>query len=385
MINGLLTLLVILFAGIGGGAVWYERQLDVAGPLKAPANFVVKRGEGARDIAKRLEESGIISSQHLFIGKYVTHAFGRTFGGKGLNLQAGEYIFEAGSSVRQVVNILSEGRTALIGVTIPEGLTSQQVVDRLNGMEVLTGKITQVPPEGSLMPDTYRVPRSMDRNKVIEMMQSMMSKFLADAWEKRREGLPVRTPQEAVVLASIVEKETGRRDERAQVAGVFSNRLTKGMRLQSDPTILYGVDGGKVRWGRPIYRSEINRKTAHNTYQIDGLPPTPICNPGRAAIEAVLNPASTTDLYFVADGKGGHIFSETLKEHNAAVANWRRIERELAARKTSQPTASSAEGDQPKGLPTVVNAPETVKALAAGAAYTVPLPTRKPRSARASQ
>lgn len=235
------------------------------------------------------------------------------------------------------------------------------------------------------MPDTYRVPRSMDRNKVIEMMQSMMSKFLADAWEKRREGLPVRTPQEAVVLASIVEKETGRRDERAQVAGVFSNRLTKGMRLQSDPTILYGVDGGKVRWGRPIYRSEINRKTAHNTYQIDGLPPTPICNPGRAAIEAVLNPASTTDLYFVADGKGGHIFSETLKEHNAAVANWRRIERELAARKTSQPTASSAEGDQPKGLPTVVNAPETVKALAAGAAYTVPLPTRKPRSARASQ
>ena len=307
LLNGLLTVAVIFFAAIGGAAVWYETRLDRAGPLREATSFVVRRGEGARDIAKRLEAKGVISSQHLFVGKYVLQSFGKLFGGKGLTLQAGEYAFEPGVSIRQVSNMMSEGRTMLFSVTIPEGLTSHQIVVRLNRMSTLTGTVHEIPGEGTLMPDTYRVPRNMDRNKVIALMRQEMRKFVDKAWASRRDALPIKSAHDAVVLASIIEKETGRREERGRVAGVFANRLARGMRLQSDPTILYGIDKGKVRWGRPIYRSEINRRTAHNTYQIDGLPPTPICNPGRASILAALKPAQTSDLFFVADGRGGHI------------------------------------------------------------------------------
>lgn len=382
LLNGFLTLIVVLLVVIGGGALWYDSQLDQAGPLKKQVSFVVRRGEGARDIARRLEESGIISSQYLFVGNYVVQSFGRSFGGKGINLQAGDYVFQPGTSVRQIASVIGEGRTQLMSVTIPEGLTSQQIVERLNKISSLSGEISVIPAEGSLMPDTYRVPRNGDRNKVLRLMEEKMQAFIVEAWSNRREGLGVTSPQEAIVLASIVEKETGRRDERERVAGVFNNRLLKGIRLQSDPTILYGIDKGKVSWGRPIYRSEINRKTDHNTYQIDGLPPTPICNPGRASIAAVLNPARTSELYFVADGQGGHIFSETLKDHNSAVANWRRIERELVAkRRESGSGATGVAGQAAPPPPAVLNAPETIKALAAGADLSVPLPSRKPRGA----
>lgn len=396
-INGLFTASVVLLLVLGGGALWFESELDRAGPLKAPQNFVVRRGEGARDIAKRLEDNGVIGSQHMFVGKYVVQALGRMFGGEGVNLQAGEYLFEPGVSIREVTRIIAEGKTVLLSITIPEGLTSHQIVDRLNRFSSLSGQVTEIPPEGSLMPDTYRVSRNMERSKVLDMMREQMRRFLDDAWGKRPDGLPVKSPQEVVVLASIVEKETGRKDERTRVAGVFTNRLRKGMRLQSDPTILYGLDKGKVNWGRPIMRSEIGRKTEHNTYQIDGLPVTPICNPGRASIEAVLNPAATDELYFVADGTGGHIFSTTLKDHNAAVANWRKIEVDRQSRAKDAREKADGASQTPVG-PAVLNVPggtgksssakagpEAVDASSKGTGTQAPPPARKPPRKSAGQ
>jgi UPF0755 protein len=211
-----------------------------------------------------------------------------------------------------------------------------------------------VPPEGSLMPDTYKIARGMNRQAVVDMMQQEAQKFVQRAWASRAQNLPLRTPKDAVILASIVEKETGRRDEREKVAAVFVNRLRTNMKLQSDPTILYGLHGSQVAWGRPITRADINSKTEHNTYQIPGLPPTPICNPGRAALQAVLNPAKTNALYFVANGTGGHTFSDNLKDHNSAVSTWRRIETDIRARQAEAqkagrpvPAAAAIDPQQP--------------------------------------
>jgi UPF0755 protein len=211
----------------------------------------------------------------------------------------------------------------------------------------------------------------MERNELLERMQAEMQRFLAATWEKRQPDLPLKTPQEAVVFASIVEKETGRADERDRVAGVFINRMRKGMKLQSDPTVIYGIAGGQGVLGRPLTRADLDQKTAHNTYQIDGLPPTPICNPGRSAIEATLNPATTGDLFFVADGNGGHVFSQTLKGHNAAVSNWRKIEREMRAKQEAETKAAAASA---AALPLPAG-----KAAAAAAGGAVPMPVRKPK------
>jgi UPF0755 protein len=216
----------------------------------------------------------------------------------------------------------------------------------------LTGEIVTLPPEGTLLPETFIVQRGASRQAVIEGMQTESRKLMTKMWAQRKKDLPLKSWEEAIILASIVEKETGRNDERAKVAAVFVNRLRQNMRLQSDPTILYGLSGGKVVWNRPIHRSEIAQKTSHNTYQIDGLPPTPICNPGRAAIEAVLNPPDTKDLYFVADGSGGHVFSDSLKEHNANVAKWRAAEKEMK-KAAPAPTDAATTGQ------TIVNAPPT--------------------------
>ncbi len=380
-INGLFTFALVCLLLIGGFVVWVDTQLSAAGPLSKEVSFVVRRGEGARDIAKRLAAKGVISSQYLFVTHYVVRSMAQRFGGgKPLTLKAGDYVFKPRVSIGEVASALVQGKTVLFRISIPEGLTSYQIVQRLNKAPNLTGTISQVPAEGSLMPDTYRVPRNMDRNDVIGLMQKQMRKMISAAWSNRQENLPIKSPDEAIVLASIVEKETGRRDERALVAGVFVNRLRKKIRLQSDPTILYGLDGGKVKWGRPIYRSEIKKKTAHNTYAIDGLPPTPICNPGRAAILAVLNPAQTAALFFVADGRGGHIFSETLKQHNAAVAKWRRIERRLRReQKKRKLAANNGQGGEAaakrdaNGKPVVPPA-DAVSAAGGG----IPIPMRRP-------
>src|SRR4029077_7452970 len=210
-----------------------------------------------------------------------------------------------------------------------EGLTSQQIIDRLNADPNLSGEIAETPAEGSLLPETFVTQRGAPRQTVLDSMQAEARRVMEGLWAQRKKDLPIKSWEDAVILASIVEKETGRNDERQRVAAVFHNRLRLNMRLQSDPTILYGLQGGKVAWGRPILRSEISQKTSHNTYQIDGPPPTAICNPGRLAIEAVLNPADTKELYFVADGSGGHVFSETLKDHNSNVSKWRATEKDI--------------------------------------------------------
>ncbi len=195
------------------------------------------------------------------------------------------------------------------------------------------------------MPETYSIEKGMSRQELLERMQAKQKQVLEAAWERRREGLPLQSPEHAVVLASIIEKETGRADERERIAGVFSNRLLKGMPLQSDPTILYGIYGGGVRWGKPILQSEKDAKNAHNTYQIKGLPPTPICNPGARRLEAALNPSQHGDVFFVADGTGGHIFSATLKDHNAAVANWRKFEKDMRAVRRATPGTANPGAD----------------------------------------
>lgn len=369
-INSLLTLCVIVLVGVFAGTMWLDREFEKAGPLSEPKTVTVRRGEGARDIALRLESEGVIASQHVFVTYYLARVARAWFGAAPLQLKAGDYQFDPGQSIRQVADEIGEGRSVLTSVTIPEGLTSHQIVERLKADPSLSGTITTVPAEGSLLPDTYKLPRGSARTAVIDLMQQERRKLIEKAWQDRAPNLPLKTMEEALVLASIVEKETGRRDEREKVAAVFVNRLRQGIRLQSDPTILYGLFGGQVSWGKPILRSEIQSRTAHNTYQIAGLPPTPICNPGRASILATLRPAETKDLYFVADGKGGHIFSETLKDHNAAVANWRKVEKDIRGReaeaKASSRSAAAVEAE-----------PAPAPAAATGSAN-IPLPVRKP-------
>jgi UPF0755 protein len=298
--------------------------------------------------------------------------------------------------MREVLDTLVEGKAILHTVSIPEGLTSYQVVERLNAHPELTGKINIVPPEGSLLPDTYRFARGTDREELIARMQNEQRKFVEKVWPKRASDLPFKTPEEAVNLASIVEREAGKADERPRVAAVFVNRLRKNMKLQSDPTIIYGLSGGKGTLGRPILRTEIQQMTPYNTYTIKGLPPTPIANPGRAALEAVLKPAKTGDLYFVADGTGGHTFSETYDEHKKGVGEWRNIEREIrakqeAAKAEAEKQAAAASGTSVSA--TAVAAAEPTRTVIPGVAITasstdqaatlddsgMPMPVRKPK------
>jgi UPF0755 protein len=222
-------------------------------------------------------------------------------------------------------------------------------VDRLNADPVLSGEIGELPLEGALMPDTYKFTRGATREQMLEQMQRVQERVVSEIWARRAPALPIETPEEFVTLASIVEKETGRADERSRVAGVFLNRLERGMRLQSDPTVLYGLFGGHGRPpDRTIFQSDLDKPTEYNTYQIEGLPPGPIANPGRAALEAVANPSRTDELYFVADGTGGHVFSSTLEEHNQNVARWRRIRAEqdaAAAAAAAEEAGAGAEAD----------------------------------------
>jgi len=271
-------------------------------------------------------------------------------GDKALQLKAGDYEVRAGASVRELVDLISEGKTVTYKVTVPEGLTSQQIVDRLQADPNLSGDITATPAEGGLLPETFVTQRGAARQGVLDSMAAESRKLMERLWVQRKKDLPIKTWDEAVILASIVEKETGRNDERDRVAAVFINRLRQNMRLQSDPTILYGLFGGKVVWGRPIQRTEIGQKTAHNTYQIDGLPPTPICNPGRHSIEAVLQPRESRELYFVADGSGGHAFAATLKDHNANVQKWRLVEKDLKIKTAVEPPPEEATAKGRPGL-----------------------------------
>lgn len=380
----IITLSIVVLVLTGGLALLLGHFYERPGPLSASRSVVIEKGAGRIEIAEQLEREGIISSRWAFVANHLVRNV--MSGGKPLELKAGEYEIKAAASMRDVLELLGEGKSILYKVTLPEGLTSQQIVERLLAEPNLSGEVTQIPPEGSLLPDTYRVSKGMSRQELLDRMQQDSAEFLAQAWEKRAPDLPVSSPREALILASIVEKETGQDDERQRVAAVFVNRLKKKMRLQSDPTIIYGVVGGRGTLGRPITRTDIDTKTDYNTYHISGLPPAPICNPGRLTIEATLNPAATNDLYFVANGSGGHTFSETLTAHNVAVQNWRKIEKSqaLGQDRNAGPGVAETEDalavNETPATPAAASASEATAVVQPPAkASTVPLPVRKPK------
>lgn len=347
LISGVLTVSLVFMLLFGGMSFVIYNQYESPGPLEASRVVVIPKGEGRIAIAERLEKDGIISNRWTFVGGHLLQSFiGRKKNGE---LKAGEYEIKEHASMRDVIETLSEGKSILYKTTLPEGLTSEQIVERLKAEPSLSGEITRIPPEGALLPDTYYFSKGTPRQEILDRMQDQMEKALATLWESRDPELPVKSLAELVTFASIVEKETGRADERDRVAAVFYNRLRKGMRLQSDPTIVYGIVGGQGSLGRGITKFDIETKSPYNTYQINGLPPGPICNPGKSALEAALHPAKTTDLYFVADGTGGHAFSETLKEHNTAVQKWREVEKQRA--KQADDAADAKEDDNSAPIP----------------------------------
>ena len=322
-----LAVLVVLpmsIALIAGGVFLYGKWLfEAAGPAQTPTVVWLAPGLGLSAIAERLHDAHVLNEQHIF---RLAVRLNKVVG----SLKAGEYEIPAHASMADIARILREGKSIVHQITVPEGLTSLEVLDIVKADPVLVGDLPPAPAEGSLLPETYNFTRGTTRAQIVQRMQKAASQLINEAWPHRAANLPYKSQKEAIILASIVEKETGLAAERPKVAAVFVNRLRKPMRLQSDPTIIYGITGGKGPLGRPIRQSELERVTPYNTYQVDGLPPTPICNPGKASIEAVLNPPETGDLYFVADGTGGHAFASSLSEHDRNVSRWRQVERKAA-------------------------------------------------------
>lgn len=321
-LNFVVSAIVLLTIAAGIAFYFGRMEFEGEGPNRVATTFLVRPNAHVKEIAEQLEDRGLVSDARIFrLGV-------QAYGNQGA-LKAGEYAIKPGASMHEIMDLMRSGKSVLYSLTIPEGLTVAQAFQRIAENDVLVGELPEeMPPEGSLAADTQRFTRGMTRKEIVEKMMADQKALVASIWEKRAPDLPIRTVEEFVTLASIVEKETGRADERPHVASVFINRLKRNMRLQSDPTILYGLFGGEGRPAdRPIFQSDKDKPTPYNTYAIDGLPPTPIANPGRAALEAVANPSQTKDLYFVADGSGGHVFAETLEEHNRNVARWREIER----------------------------------------------------------
>jgi len=318
--SGFLSFMLIIAVVAMFGVGWGARRLNEPGPLTADKVVIIPPAEFL-DITAQLEREGVIDNTFLFNAALVIE-------GNRSKLQKGEYVFHQGATLRDVMETLVSGKQVLHAITIPEGLTSEQVLVRLAESDVLGGEVRDMPKEGSLLPETYKVTRGTSRSDLVRKMQEDQRKIVDQIWARRSSDLPFRSPYEMIILASIVEKETGKADERPRVAGVFINRLQRHMRLQSDPTIVYGLVGGKGSLGHPISRAELDKFSPYNTYQIDGLPPGPIANPGRAALEAVANPSRTQDLYFVADGTGGHVFADSLDQHARNVQRWRQIEKD---------------------------------------------------------
>ncbi len=344
-LSGLLSFVLIgAFLGVGGFA-WAMRETTKPGPLTADKVVVIGRDDESEggSIPEQLARAGVIDSPLVFNLAVLVD-------GNRPKLRHGEFLFKQNASLRDVEDILVFGKMVLHKVTVPEGLTSDQVVQRLRGNDVFAGDIKEIPREGSILPETYEFERGVSRAKVLAVMEQAQAKVVDEIWKKRAPDLPIKSPGELVTLASIVEKETGRADERPHVAGVFINRLQKRMKLESDPTIVYGLVGGKGTLGHPISKSELIQPTPYNTYIIPGLPPGPITNPGKAALEAVANPSPTKDLYFVADGTGGHAFADTLEQHQKNVQHWREIEKDAKDRLAPDavPTAPAPGAPAPK-------------------------------------
>lgn len=373
-----LTLMIVLLLALGGAIAWGKKEFTAIGPLEQAVCLRVEPGATLRAVTRSLEAQGAVSHPSIF-------RMGAQYTERADQLRFGSYLLPAAISMDEILDLVTRGGASTCGsevlyrvgvtradtivreldpatqrftevvsfdaneeppaeyatftegpdvryrITLAEGVTSWQVVDALSKAEFLSGSIDGTPAEGSLAPDSYEVRRGADRASLIEDMQARQSRILADLWAERADDLPLNSPEEALILASIVEKETGVAEERRQVASVFVNRLNQGMRLQTDPTVIYGITGGQGVLGRGIRQSELNAETPYNTYRISGLPPTPIANPGRASIAAALNPDDTPYIFFVADGTGGHAFAVTLAEHNRNVARWREIEAQMRA------------------------------------------------------
>ena len=377
--NALSLFIVILIIAVGMIA-WGKSQYTNPGPLAEAICLRVEKGSNFSRVASKLSDQGAISNATIF-------RLGVEYSDKKSALKAGSFLVDEGASMEEIVDVVTRGGASTCGtevvyrigvlaaevqvreldpatqeyeitaefkpaelegaapeaytkvrnesdtryrIALAEGVTSWQIVDSLNRADFLEGEVAEVPAEGTLAPDSYEVKEGADRATLLADMQTAQSAILAEAWEARAPDLPYDSPEAALIMASIVEKETGLAEERRQVASVFVNRLNQGMRLQTDPTVIYGVTKGQGALGRGLRQSELRSETPYNTYIIDGLPPTPIANPGKAAIEAALNPDSTDFIFFVADGTGGHAFAETLDEHNRNVAKWREIEAQRA-------------------------------------------------------
>src|SRR6266849_2243148 len=358
--NAVITIVLVLMIGAGGVYVYGRQKLEAPGPLQEDKVVNIPARAGMTDIADILQREGVIDNNRwAFIGS--------VFALKARSeLKPGEYSFQKSASLRDVIGTIVEGKVVQHAVTIPEGLTSEQIVTRLSENDIFAGAVREVPREGTLLPETYKFPRGTTREQAIARMQQTQKRVLAEIWERRSADIPVKTPEQLVTLASIVEKETGKADERSRVAAVFVNRLRPRMKLQSDPTIIYRLVGGKGTLGRPIKRSEIQQPSPYNTYVVEGLPPGPIANPGRASLEAAANPARTRDLFFVADGTGGHAFTETYDQHQKNVAKLRTMEKQI-----QNDTVEPAD-DLP---PATAGAPADANPTAA---TTKPAPPKKP-------
>ena len=366
VLNFFLMTAVLAVLAAGSAVYFGKARFAAPGPLAEPKSVLISRGSDLDSISALLARQNVIDSPFIFSA--AVRAYGQED-----KLKAGEYLFEPAVSMEGVLEDLVTGKSVLHAVRIPEGLTSEQIVERLRQDPVLVGDIAAIPAEGSLMPDTYKFTRGATRQQILDQMERAQARAVDEIWGRRSPDLPIRTREEFVTLASIVEKETGQSDERSRVAGVFINRLRDNMRLQSDPTIIYGLFGGKGKPAdRPIFRSDLEKETPYNTYRIAGLPPTPIANPGRAALEAVANPSRTREVYFVADGTGGHAFAETLEDHNRNVARWRKIE---AAKKAAAESVAAGAAPASVASPAIAASTEPSAAQPPDAAPIGPVAT----------
>lgn len=312
--------LLLLFLLLGSAATVFLYDYVINKPVFTAENtlFLVKKGDSLPKIAQALQDNGLVENKYLFI---VYAKINKLYP----RIKAGEYLVENGSSLVNLAEKLTSGKVYLHKVTFPEGLTSKEAVDILQKTEFLASQKIEIPPEGSILPETYTFIREDVPQKVISQAQKALMDILEQAWNERDRDLPLKNKEEMLILASIVEKETGIATERAQVASVFVNRLRLGMMLQTDPTVIYAITGGREELNRPLTRKDLSIDSLYNTYKYAGLPPSPICNPGKNAIFAVAHPDKTPYLYFVASGRGGHNFATTLSEHNENVRKWRAL------------------------------------------------------------
>jgi UPF0755 protein len=363
--NAIITIVLVVLLGSGAAYIYGRQKIEAPGPLPEDKIVNIPARAGMTDIADILQREGVIDNNRwAFIGS-VLALKARS------ELKPGEYSFQKNASLRDVIGTMVEGKVVQHSVTIPEGLTSEQIVGRLSDNDIFAGSVREIPREGTLLPETYKFPRGTTREQVIQRMQQTQKRVLAEIWERRSPDIPIKSPEQLVTLASIVEKETGKADERSRVAAVFVNRLRQKIKLQSDPTIIYGLVGGKGTLGRPIKRSEIQQPSPYNTYVVDGLPPGPIANPGRASLEAAANPARTRDLFFVADGTGGHAFSDTYDQHQKNVGKLRQLEKQI-----QNDTVEPADDPPP---PPAAGAPADTNPTAT--TTTKPAPAKKPARA----